>query len=145
MKRALLVAALLFLSTVQAWTITEVFIFDGVNNPPINWVGLLPTLPYYFFAPNHLYNGIYPFARLIGYPLLFAPTRFYGIGVQTYPNHSTGYLQIDRSATCVNGHMRVPVDAADFALAPASPNATGAVLDVDPAELGQGSAWTCHA
>src|SRR3989344_2425240 len=107
-----------------AYTIQEVYIFDGTNNV-INWVGLLPGLPFYHFAPNYYYIGIYPTYHLKSYPLLFSPNRFYGIGAQVYPA-LTATGQVDKASACAaNGNILVPVDAADFDLAPASPNATG--------------------
>src|SRR3989344_2153356 len=139
----LVVFAFIFIPGAFAWSIQEVYTFDGTNNV-INWVGLLPGLPFYHFAPNYYYSGIYPTYHLKSYPLLYSPNRFYGIGVQVYPA-LTATGQVDKASACaVNGNILVPVDAADFDLAPASPNATGAVLEVNPLELGVGNVWTCH-
>ncbi len=143
MKLTLIVVGILLLSTVQAWTINEVYTFDGTNNQ-INWVGLLPGLPFYHFAPNYYYSGIFPTYHLKGYPLLYSPNRFYGIGAQAYPT-PTATGQVDKASACTaSGNILIPVDAADFDLYPATPNATGAVLEVNPLELGVGNVWTCH-
>lgn len=137
------VVTLVFIPTASAYIIQEVYTFDGANNV-INWVGLLPGLPFYHFAPNYYYSGIFPTYHLKSYVLLFSPNRFYGIGAQVYPIPSA-IGQVDKASWCtVSGNILVPVDAADFDLAPASPSATGALLEVDPLELGVGNVWTCH-
>ena len=139
----IVVFAFVIIPNASAYTIQEVYTFDGINNN-INWVGLLPGLPFYHFSPNYYYSGIFPTYHLKSYVLLFSPNRFYGIGAQVYPN-LTPIGQVDKASTCVaNGNILVPVDAADFDLYPASPNATGAMLEVNPLELGVGNVWTCH-